>query len=493
MKTNKILSILSTSLLLGAILTGCNTSSNDSVSSVTPSTATSSEQTTGSFTISEGKYECYSFEWGPAVTKIVLKLSGKVQSISKTTFNVFAGSSKIADADMVQATVEDAYVADSTGAKATGESEYIAFELKGEHNKCSPFDSDSMTLMNGWATYKAKLVLNSKLTVGSKEVVAGETVLYTFKDSERKTPEFDNWEKGSFTNGEQTLTTIAYTPANAKTDGGKNPLVVWLHGAGGGGTDPIISAMDTQLVNFTKSPIQDYFTTETQKGAYVLSVQTPTFWCNDGNGGYNSSLGTDDAFGKGQPGMYTDTLYKTIKDYVEKHTDVDPKRVYVGGCSNGGYMTMELMINHNDFFAAYYPICEGYRDYFISDTVINNIKGSNVYFVQAEGDELFPPMEFTVPTYYRLLNAGANNAHFAFFDATSLYGKGYIQHYSWTYVFNNQVKYDFNKAQVLADYTNIDWDDKHNLAGQSLYVSNANNTVEISDGLFGWMSQQVLA
>jgi predicted peptidase len=49
----------------------------------------------------------------------------------------------------------------------------------------------------------------------------------------------DDFETGSFTNAEDniTLTFADYTPAK---DNKKNPLIIWLHGMGEGGTDPTI-------------------------------------------------------------------------------------------------------------------------------------------------------------------------------------------------------------------------------------------------------------
>ena len=57
---------------------------------------------------------------------------------------------------------------------------------------------------------------------------------------------------------------------------------------------------------------------------------------------------------------YTEILMDTIKDYAESNPDVDPNRIYLGGCSNGGYMTVNMLVNYPDYFAAAYPICEAY-------------------------------------------------------------------------------------------------------------------------------------
>ena len=52
---------------------------------------------------------------------------------------------------------------------------------------------------------------------------------------------------------------------------------------------------------------------------------------------------------------------------------MDPYRVYIGGCSNGGYMTMNMVLRNPGFFAAAYPTCEAYMDQYISDVQIQQL------------------------------------------------------------------------------------------------------------------------
>lgn len=56
--------------------------------------------------------------------------------------------------------------------------------------------------------------------------------------------------------------------------------------------------------------------------------------------------------------IYTDTLIELIQKYVEEHPGIDQNRIYIGGCSNGGYMTMNLLFEKPDYFAAAYPVCD---------------------------------------------------------------------------------------------------------------------------------------
>ena len=50
--------------------------------------------------------------------------------------------------------------------------------------------------------------------------------------------------------------------------------------------------------------------------------------------------------------MIRDIIGELVRRYR-----IDPGRIYVAGCSNGGYMTMELTSVYRELFAAAVPIC----------------------------------------------------------------------------------------------------------------------------------------
>ncbi len=131
-------------------------------------------------------------------------------------------------------------------------------------------------------------------------------------------------------------------------------MVIWLHGQGEGGTDPDIAILGNEVSALAKEEIQSYFQTDDVTGAYVLAVQTPTYWMDEGDGTNGNGSGIS---------RYTEILMDTINDYVAAHPDVDTDRIYLGGCSNGGYMTMNMVIQYPDYFAAAYPVCEAYAYY----------------------------------------------------------------------------------------------------------------------------------
>jgi predicted peptidase len=72
-------------------------------------------------------------------------------------------------------------------------------------------------------------------------------------------------------------------------------------------------------------------------GAYVVAPQSPCYWIEDGP-------------------RYAPLIREIIGDVVRRHP-IARERIYVAGCSNGGYMTMDMTSLYRDRFAAAVPIC----------------------------------------------------------------------------------------------------------------------------------------
>ncbi len=224
---------------------------------------------------------------------------------------------------------------------------------------------------------------------------------------------------------------------------GQRPLVIWLHGAGEGGSDPTIAYTGNKVVNLSGPDIQAKL-----GGAWILAPQTPTMWMDDGSGQY----------GRTGKSKYTQALMALIQEFVDARPErVDPKRVYIGGCSNGGFMTMRMIIDYPEYFAAAYPVCEALYDETISDEDIQSIKNIPIWFTHASNDPVVKPLETVVPTYQRLIAAGAPNVHFSYFDKVVddkfLNDKGepyeYMGHFTWVYVYNDDCVLDFDGKPVV--------------------------------------------
>ena len=252
--------------------------------------------------------------------------------------------------------------------------------------------------------------------------------------------EADYFNTGSFTGkatgkgGDETLTYAAYEPWSLRGDGKQNPLVIWLHGGGEGGVDVSITLLGNEVVSLIRPQIQSHFTTEGgSNGAYVLSIQCPTMWMNAANG----------SFSRGDyPSLYADVLKACIDNYVDQHPDVDRNRIYLGGCSNGGFMTMHMLIRHPKYFAAAYPTCEAYMDCYISDSQIKTLSEENIWIVQSFDDTTVDPQQHCIPTFQRLVKVGAKNVWMSMFEnveGMDTPGQKLFGHFSWCYLFNDAV------------------------------------------------------
>ncbi|OTY53270.1 peptidase [Bacillus thuringiensis serovar graciosensis] len=313
----------------------------------------------------------------------------------------------------------------------------------------STMNFDMNLLLNDW-TKNEYTITQQKDMITPAGTVSG-LVIDTYRGG--KINLVDEFSTGKVTYDGVSLTYADFEPAKDKK---KNPLIIWLHGGGEGGTDPTLPISANKAANFASQHIQSYFS-----GAYVLAPQTPTYWMD----GFTE-------FGDGTS-KYESALMNLITDYVAQNKDIDPDRIYIGGNSNGGYMTMLMIRDFPNYFAAAFPTCEALKDTLISDKDIQRLKELPIWFVAAKTDTLVPVHDYVVPTYNRLLTAGAEDVHLSLFDkvvdTSGLYKKAdgtpyeYSGHSSWIYVYNNEVDKIINGNTT----TLMEWlADKNNLAKQ---------------------------
>ena len=285
-----------------------------------------------------------------------------------------------------------------------------------------------------------KLQKGKTLLLSNNEEIGLETVKISFADKPNESvilPEIKNvYTSGSFTGKEGfTLTYASFAPDNASEDN-KRPLVIWLHGAGEGGTDPTVALYGNKVTALFSEEFQN-----TMNGAYVLVPQTPAIWKINEKGEY---------FSYQYPGERSIFLHD-LKELIDEFSGanyVDKDRIIVGGCSNGGFMTMDLILHYPDFFAAAYPICEVYEPELIPDEKLEGIKNLPMWFVYARNDQTVVPSIYEEPLLQRLkeLSAG-HDLHISEFDdvhdTSGKYFKDgepyqFYGHFSWVYFFNNE-------------------------------------------------------
>ena len=332
--------------------------------------------------------------------------------------------------------VLSAYPSDSRGA-FDPDGEYLALGLEKASGRGLGLAKGSGVWRDEYSV-KVGLKKGKVLKVGKQKYTAIECE--TDKALKDFLSEADFFNKGTFTGkatgkvGDITLTYASYEPWSLKGDGKANPLIIWLHGGGEGGIDVSITLLGNEVVSLIRPQIQSHFTTEGgADGAYVLSVQCPTMWMDSVSG----------AMSRGDyPSLYADVLKSCIDDFVRQHPDVDRSRIYLGGCSNGGYMTVHMLIRYPKYFAAAYPTCEAYMNQYISDNEINVLAEENIWIVQSYDDTTVDPKTHCIPMFQRLMKAGAKNVWMSMFENVQGIdnpGQKLLGHFSWCYLFNDAV------------------------------------------------------
>lgn len=387
------------------------------------------------------------YDWGPGVKATVLKLKHVVQpssvyaadfeSVVETKesmdYSNFFGPHITATAPR---TVVDAYTCNRKGEKMNAPSSYIRLEMACDPNNGSPFCYDFIVGMNSWCKpYELEVTLkeNSALATLLGQKIKALTVDPAIDYDQALIPQMDKFvTDGTYTGTDgKKLCYGYYAP-----QGENLPLVIWLHGAGEGGADPSIALLGNKVTALTGDAFQQAMGGK----AYVLAPQTPTFWLQ-----YNEQ--GDWQGNPGMPSVYTATLKELIDNFVAEHPAIDKNRIVIGGCSNGGYMTMNMVLQYPDYFAAAYPVCEAYKDSGITDEQLNNIKNIPLWFVYAKNDTIVPPEDYEIPTIARLKAIGANLHTSIFEDVHDTSGKykgedgtpyQYMGHWSWLYFFNNE-------------------------------------------------------
>lgn len=117
----------------------------------------------------------------------------------------------------------------------------------------------------------------------------------------------------------------------------KYPLVIWLHGMGDGATEGL-QVTKSDIAYWSSAEFQSRFTGS--EGAYILAPRSVEeeglYWSN--------SL------------IYP--LRAAIDGFIAENKDsIDVSRIYIGGYSMGGKMTLKMTVAYPEMFAAAFPIC----------------------------------------------------------------------------------------------------------------------------------------
>ena len=449
------------------------------------------------------------FEWGPGVNKVVLELDEPVDEVlTEKTIRVSTA--------FWDRTVLDAYLSNRMGYAVEGSSRYITFDLETdyEHNG-SPFFYNLMGDQHNYWLDDYTVSIRVSVREGEEEFKI------RYEDNcidNHFSPDVVAFNKQGVYSGNYfnvmtfktdtlSLNFAIYQPESL-AGGEKNPLIIWLHGRGEGGDDIEITLLGYEVSALTETEIQSHFISGDQVGAYILVPQTPTYWRDAG----------DDKEHEGDmPSRYQKILMDLITDYIEENPDIDTNRIYIMGASNGGFMTLEMIENYPDFFAAAIPVSPAtaynvyardddgdYRDIqgnhvetgdvYITEDKIELLKQTPIWIIGCAKDNITPPLSYSAPLYYALIKGGAENCWCTMYQkvkGTESSNTTYLGHYAWIYLFNDQVCYVQDPEPVAeADEDTFYYGLSPAKDGGDMQVPDGNGG--FYDNIFDWLNDQTL-
>ena len=451
----------------------------------------------------KNRYVLYikAYDWGAAGEKAVLNIGKKVapevvhpedfevtrvlmpSDITNSLFGISKGERKVVRA----------FVSDEKGNEVFSESRYITleFEISPEAENQNPFVTNIFltgSFNNFFGLKFENEALDFRIT-RLEALVCPEAARFGF----------------GIMNDEEVSVKYAYyeNEYRNRSLNESSALILWMHGIAEGGQNPYIPLLGTKAVNLSENFIQKYFS----GGADLIVPQCPTGWLEtttkdvfglrmwapvDIEGTVNNAAksvgeylgmdvsvngaagGADVNYGSGASGgagvasgssgrkvkgrdenyippasvsYYSNVIRKIIDDYLEKHPYIDRNRIYIGGCSAGGYMTVNMVLQNPELFAAAFTACEAYPDSKITEKQLSVLSGIPFWFTHSENDRTIKPKNHDADTVRRLRAIGAKDLHFTMYpDVRDLSGTWknpdgspfqFDNHASWIYVLNN--------------------------------------------------------
>ncbi len=240
-----------------------------------------------------------------------------------------------------------------------------------------------------------------------------------------------------------------------KNDTAKYPLVVWLHGMGDG-SEKGKPVEKSNIAFWASDEFQSRF--KPSGGAFILAARSREenniFWDNS----------------------MLEPLRAAIDDFIAKNKDnIDLSRIYVGGYSMGGKMTLKMAVAYPEMFAAAFPICPAWSP---SDEMVEYISDMPIWLTSGKPDPLVNYYMAVTPTWNRIVNASdiPENCRFTTLSKVCFQNgkRTDSSHHSWF-----AVNYDM-------------FSDKN---GDYPYMSTVNGLGEevkltYPDGMISWLSSQ---
>lgn len=171
-----------------------------------------------------------------------------------------------------------------------------------------------------------------------------------------------------------------YSPVGRR-DSTKYPLVIWLHGMGDGSYDGK-QIESSNIALWASDEYQSRF--KGTKGAFILAARSVE-----------------------EEGLYwTDELIYPLRAAIDAFVDdnwynIDPERIYIGGYSMGGKMTLKMAVAYPEMFAAAFPICPAWVPGTDATSIISDMP---VWLTSGASDPLVNYYAMTMPTWKNIIS-----------------------------------------------------------------------------------------
>lgn len=239
---------------------------------------------------------------------------------------------------------------------------------------------------------------------------------------EYKEPEFINeFEQKIFRFGNSKLSYYQFEKGNTITE---RPLVIFLHGSGERGFNDKLPLSASDI----PKTIQSYI----KENEECVFIAPQASWAPELNGWFRKDI--------------RNSLMKLVVSIIDD-LNIDKKRVYLTGVSNGGAATWHFAATHPDLFAAIVPCC-GYIFNDSKNFLTGKSKGRYMAPTQSEAEALvnMPIWAFhakddnivdvqgTIQTTDLIKNIGNQNVKVTLYEAGKVAPS---PHASWELAFNN--------------------------------------------------------
>lgn len=243
-----------------------------------------------------------------------------------------------------------------------------------------------------------------------------------------------------------------YSPVE-ENDVTKYPLVVWLHGMGDG-AEPGSPVEKSNIAYWASDEFQARF--KPSGGAFILAARSREedniFWSNE----------------------MIEPLRAAIDDFIAQNKDnIDLSRIYVGGYSMGGKMTLKMAVAYPEMFAAAFPICPAWSP---SEELCAKLADMPIWITSSTRDPLVNYYLAVSPTFERITSSSNVASECRLSTLTKVCyedGKGTSSsHHAWFAVNHDMFTY------LNGDYYNMTTVD-----GTGKKV-----TLTYPDGMISWLS-----